>query len=423
MPVKKYLILKAAEPEDLGEAYAESLPTISGYEENLTPTLPTIVKVREMDESQVEEVRSRAHVLAVEEDVEDQALFETPGVAFEGPSEGIETVDALEYHEILAARAQSPVSNVTVAVLDTGIKSDTVSGLLKGQVVDQKSFIDGEAVEDSVSGHGDFCSVAATRGGAKLLVGKVLRNSGSGPRSSILAGIDWAVRSGANVISMSLGSASTSEAYDAAISGARSRGVIVFAAAGNGGRQNQPVNAPGNCKDAVCVGAIDHRNERIADFSCKGPEVDVAAAGVDISYRGKSWSGTSMSTPLSVAAFSTVRGAVENPALALKAFFSGCKDTPAPVEAEGLGVPKALKAIQSTKPAPPIVLPEKDKPPSYYPDLPRIPAYATAKWIGTKAVLTRGGHEAGYYEPKPVVSRELEAVIDSEYCECEGGCC
>lgn len=110
--------------------------------------------------------------------------------------------------------------------------------------------------------------------------------------------------------------------------------------------------------------------------------------------------------------------------LALKAFLAGCKDTPAPVEAEGLGVPKALKAIQSTKPAPPIVLPEKDKPEPYYPDEPRVPAYATAKWIGRKCVLTKGGHDIGRYVPKPVVSAELEAVIESEYCEaCEGGCC
>lgn len=299
---KRYIVTKHYEPEGM---YALELPPlVEDYEIDLTPDLPTVVKARYLEQEEVEEVASRPHIISVEEDVEDKALYYNNFDA-----------GALAYHEVTTAEAKGyNGKGIKVAVLDTGIKQSTVDGLFKDRLIASQSFISGEGVEDG-NGHGDFCSVAATPQEADLIVGKVLSNEGSGSRSGIIAGMSWAVGEGAQIISMSLGGSGSSAAYDATIRAAKDKGCVVFAAAGNDGREGGPVNCPGNAPDAYAVAAINHRSGQIADFSCRGPELDFAAAGVGIQYGGKSWSGTSMSTPIATRVYSTILGEVlkQNP--------------------------------------------------------------------------------------------------------------
>ncbi|PFG18627.1 S8 family serine peptidase [Serinibacter salmoneus] len=222
----------------------------------------------------------------------------------------------------LLHRAPWSGTGVCVAVLDTGI--DLGHPDLAGQVVGSASFISGQAVQDG-HGHGTHVAgtVAAHRSpaggqrrysvapGARLLIGKVLGDNGSGSSGGVLAGINWAIASNADVISMSLGSnvalgAGYSPAYETAARAALDSGCLVIAAAGNAGYQ--PVGSPANCPSILAVAALDHNLQR-ASFSCvglngDGGEVNIAAPGVGTfsawpvtkgSYANLN--GTSMATP------------------------------------------------------------------------------------------------------------------------------
>jgi len=199
---------------------------------------------------------------------------------------------------------------VVVAVLDTGVDQDHRD--LKGQVLKVKDFTGSRSGPSDVSGHGSHCAgvVAAAENGvgmvgvapeAKLLVGKVLNDRGSGLSSWIAAGIDWAVDEGADVISMSLGSGASDPRIKAAVERAASKGVIVVAAAGNEGPGDGTVGFPGRYPECVCVAAVDSKG-KVAEFSSRGERVDIAAPGVSVRscYPGDRFatmSGTSMATP------------------------------------------------------------------------------------------------------------------------------
>jgi subtilisin family serine protease len=105
---------------------------------------------------------------------------------------------------------------VKVAVLDTGL--DLGHPDFAGRQITAQSFVQGEQVQDG-HGHGTHCIGTACgprtpgrlpRYGiayqAQIFAGKVLSNAGSGGDGGILAGIDWAIRNGCAVVSMSLGS-------------------------------------------------------------------------------------------------------------------------------------------------------------------------------------------------------------------------
>jgi serine protease AprX len=148
---------------------------------------------------------------------------------------------------------------------------------------------------------------------ASLMVAKVLSGQGSGSNTNILKGIDWAVQNGAQVISMSLGSSSHSQAMDDAIKSAVSKGVAVVVAAGNSGPNARTIACPGDSPDAITVGASD-RSDAIASFSSRGPTYDgrvkpdvtnmgvglvaAKAGGTAASGYYKAMSGTSMATPM-----------------------------------------------------------------------------------------------------------------------------
>ncbi|MFE1230367.1 S8 family serine peptidase [Streptomyces sp. NPDC058745] len=217
---------------------------------------------------------------------------------------------------------------VKVAVLDTGIDVNhpDFAGLIDGTA----SFVPGEGITD-VNGHGTHVagtivgSGAASGGdnkgvapGADLFVGKVLGGAeGSGQDSWVMAGMQWAAESGADVVNMSLGDSYPTDGSDPmsqtvdALSA--QYGTLFVIAAGNAGPES--ISAPGAAASALTVAATD-KQDRLAYFSSTGPlaysggmKPDIAAPGVDITaarsqemtgggeglYR--TISGTSMATP------------------------------------------------------------------------------------------------------------------------------
>jgi subtilisin family serine protease len=217
-------------------------------------------------------------------------------------------------------------AGATVAVLDTGI--DVTHPDLADAVVGAKNFTDSDTDDDRV-GHGTHVASTITGSGAasggryqgvapdaQLLNGKVLNDGGGGLESWIIAGMEWAADSGADVINMSLGSDFPSDGTDA-MSQAVNRitadtGALFVVAAGNSGGW---VGSPAAADAALTVGAVD-RDDQLADFSSRGSiagaiKPDITAPGVDIvAAKAKNGqigssaedgyvklSGTSMATP------------------------------------------------------------------------------------------------------------------------------
>lgn len=208
-------------------------------------------------------------------------------------------------------------SGMKVAVLDTGM--DLLHPDFAGRSIVSQSFVPGEDVQDGM-GHGTHCIGTACgfkdinnrRYGiaseATIYVGKVLSNAGSGEAGWIIAGMEWAIANGCQVISMSLGNTdrNPSIAYENVGRRALKNGCLIVAAAGNHGPK--PVGQPANSPSIMAVAAVDSCL-KVAEFSSPsgvfpGCKVDIAAPGVKVysslpvdKGRYAAWNGTSMATP------------------------------------------------------------------------------------------------------------------------------
>jgi thermitase len=124
--------------------------------------------------------------------------------------------------------------------------------------------------------------VAGTAWGATLLPVKVLDSTGAGTASDVAQGIVYAAKSGAQIINLSMARPSPSRALEQAVNEAHDVfGAILVGASGNEGVEG--VGYPAAYAGVIAVSAFDHAdpNSR-ASFSNWGPEVSVAAPGVDV---------------------------------------------------------------------------------------------------------------------------------------------
>ena len=193
-------------------------------------------------------------------------------------------------------------AGATVAVLDTGI--DATHADLADAVTQSENFTDSDSDDDRF-GHGTHVASIITGDGAasggkyqgvapdaKLLNGKVLNDYGGGQESWIIAGMEWAANSGADVINMSLGSSFPSNGTDP-MSAAVNRitagtGALFVVSSGNSGPGDESIGSPAAADAALTVGAVD-REDQLAEFSSRGPrwedgaiKPDITAPGVDI---------------------------------------------------------------------------------------------------------------------------------------------
>lgn len=190
-------------------------------------------------------------------------------------------------------------SGAKVAVLDTGY--DAKHPDLAGLVIAEQDFT-GEGVNDII-GHGTHVAStiagtgAASNGlrkgvapGAKLLIGKVLGQYG-GSESEVIAGMQWAVDQGADVVNMSLGTNQPTDGTDILSQTLNelsdASGTLFVVSAGNAG-QRASVGAPGAADRALTVGSVT-KGDQLSGFSSQGPRVgdfglkpEIAAPGSDI---------------------------------------------------------------------------------------------------------------------------------------------
>ena len=208
-------------------------------------------------------------------------------------------------------------SGVIIAVLDTGVELTHPD--IKNKIVSPgKDFVNGDNDASDDHWHGTHVAgiaaaetnnelgIAGVAWDCAVLPGKIIDASGEGDYGALILAIYWAVDQGAKVINLSLGGEERDDDLLAALKDAYERNVIIVAAAGNEGG---PVLYPA-AYDRYClaVAATDYNDNR-ADFSNMGPEIDVAAPGIDVLSLYPTWdtpagfapyayaNGTSMATP------------------------------------------------------------------------------------------------------------------------------
>ncbi len=187
--------------------------------------------------------------------------------------------------------------SVIVAVVDSG--ADYNHPDLVGHIVKGQNFVPGENANDPSDqcGHGTHVSgtigamtnnslgIAGVNWNVKVMAIKVFSGACQGNLAPIISGIHYAADHGAKVINMSLGAYGACGPYQEAVDYARSAGVSVIVAAGNGNPPGVPVDAstanPANCLGVIVVGASTESDAR-ASFSNYGSTVTIAAPGVNI---------------------------------------------------------------------------------------------------------------------------------------------
>ncbi len=206
---------------------------------------------------------------------------------------------------------------VSVAIIDTGIDKDhpdLIDNLMGGvNFVPKRGRIDPNTWDDD-NGHGTHVAgivgavdndggVVGVAPEVSLYGVKALNRRGSGYLSDIIAGIEWAVNNDIQVINMSLGTDTYTSTLKAACDAAYALGVTLVAAAGNDGDiySDSDVDYPAAYASVIAVAAINIADER-ASWSSDGPEVELAAPGVNIRSTWKKGeyntiSGTSMASP------------------------------------------------------------------------------------------------------------------------------
>lgn len=186
---------------------------------------------------------------------------------------GLEQVDVPAVWDVFGTRGE----DVRVAVLDTGVDPDHPDIEL---VDDGWAEFDEEGSEidtdpNDPDGHGTHVSGTVAGGDASgyhigvapdadLLHGKVLTADGSGTFAQIIAGMEWAVQSEADIINMSLGAIGFFPEFIEPVRTARDLGTVIITSSGNDGPQTS--GSPANIYESVSVGATDSTLS-VTDFS------------------------------------------------------------------------------------------------------------------------------------------------------------
>lgn len=234
-------------------------------------------------------------------------------------------------------------AGVRVCVADTGIDKthpDLVDNIKGGRnftgggpfarKVDPNKWDDGNGhgthVAGTVAALDNTIGVVGVAPLAHLYIAKVLDDSGSGWISWIVDGLNWCGTQGAQVINMSFGSSSSSDALHEAIQGLAADGIVLVAASGNSGA-SQP-GFPAAYAEVIAVGATDE-NDVIASWSNRGEEVNAPGVSVLSTLPGGSYgtySGTSMASPHAAGTAALIIGAGVTDSATVRSLLSSTAD-------------------------------------------------------------------------------------------------
>jgi serine protease len=169
---------------------------------------------------------------------------------------------------------------VRVAIIDTGI--DATHPALQGAYRGGYDFVHNDSIpeEETADAHGTFVAgvVLQVAPAAEIYALKIYGRDNSFETPDLIRAIDWAIAHDIDVINMSFAMKVGLTDTQRAIDRAEAAGIVVVSAAGNAGAS---VDYPARFDNVIAVGAIGSQ-QQVADFSNRGPELDLVAPGVDI---------------------------------------------------------------------------------------------------------------------------------------------
>jgi hypothetical protein len=201
------------------------------------------------------------------------------------PQEGDAAQYALSKLGVIGIHRELKGSGVAVAIIDSQI--DVRHPDLDGVIADQFDAVGraepphphGTGMAGAVAAHHRLMGIAP---GVRLYAIHAFTRDALSFESTtfnVLKGLDWAARKGVRVINMSFaGPRDTS--LERAIKVAHDSGIVLIAAAGNGGPRSEPLY-PGADPNVIAVTATDG-NDRVFARANRGRYIAVAAPGVDI---------------------------------------------------------------------------------------------------------------------------------------------
>lgn len=194
-------------------------------------------------------------------------------------------------------------SGIVVAIIDTGVAYENyrdfpnrfyIAPDLEGtSFVKGYDFVENDKHPNDDNGHGTHVAgtvaqttnnkigVAGMAYGVSIMPIKVMNSRGSGSYADIADGIRFAADNGADVINLSLGSDSPSNALKESLKYAYEKGVTIVAAAGNDG--NRGVIYPAAYDDYVIAVGATRLDEKRTSYSNYGSSIDIVAPGGDLS--------------------------------------------------------------------------------------------------------------------------------------------
>ncbi|NLZ54629.1 MAG: S8 family peptidase [Thermoanaerobacteraceae bacterium] len=258
---------------------------------------------------------------------------------------------------------RSQGEGIKVGIIDTGINREHPD--LKANIKDARCVIDSFKADDD-NGHGTHVAgtiaaldndigVVGVAPRADIYSVKAFDNKGRGRVSDIIDALNWCVKNKVHVINMSFGFSMNSRALERAIRTAHKHNIIIVAAAGNSGGDDSVVY-PAKYPEVIAVAASDNK-DNAADFSSRGPEVNIIAPGVNISstYINQDYkllSGTSMACPHVAGACALLMSiSGTNPYAVRKIILSTAKDIGLPEETQGVGLVNVAAAVSNIKKA------------------------------------------------------------------------
>ena len=216
-------------------------------------------------------------------------LKENPDVAYVAGNDALSTAGTVNWAadavNASGAWSQSTGAGVKVAILDTGVgpaKDLTISG--------GYNFVDNNYDYGDENGHGTIVAgiIAASATSSLGITGvapsaqiyslKILDKTGYGTIDQAVAGIQWAVNNGMQILSMSWTLNDVNNALANALQTAYDRGLLLVAAAGNTGDVSSSIWCPASFDCVIAVSGIKQDYTRLAD-SCFGSKIELTAPG------------------------------------------------------------------------------------------------------------------------------------------------